>query len=149
MYYFPSPMPLIAVLTVATGLAIAPDPQTLPRDETRSPTFGAHVNYGMKALEAGQYKEALEHLLYAHNYCPHLKVDNRNNRTWLIATIHLAMCCEEMGAQEMADRYYAKAGRFSNIANHIRSGAAWRRMRRKAEAEVRQKELVDQTEFPR
>ena len=134
---------IASVAWVGLAIAVTPDPSTMPRDEHTSTPFRAHVNYGMKALEAGMYKVALHHLLYVHNYCPHLSTDDRNNRTWLIATIHLAMCCEEMGAQEMADRYYAKAGRFSNVANHIRSGQAWRRMRRRAEEDVREHERFE------
>jgi len=43
------------------------------------------------------------------------------------------MCCEVLGYQEEADKYYCLAGKFCNLANNMRTGGAWRRMREQIE----------------
>lgn len=125
---------IILTLAVAgvVGFAVwaTPDPSSLPRDPHVAPTYRAYVNHGLYAVRDGKYDDALKSLLYVHENCPHFNGYKADNRIWLIATIHLAVCCEELGLHDQAEGYYAQAGRFSNMANNIRSGNAWRRMRR-------------------
>jgi len=98
-------------------------PEKMERDPDSWQTYRAYVNHGIAAREAGEYGEAMKSLLYAYQNAPH------SSRMWLIATVNLGMCCEVLGQDEVADKYYRDAGKFCTLANNMRTGGAWRRMR--------------------
>jgi len=106
---------------------VAPRPEGLERDPDDWRVYRAYVNKGIAAREAGKHSEALSALMYAHLNAP------KASRTWLIATINLAMCCEVLGHEDAADKYYRDAGKFCPLANNMRDAGDWRALRRKIE----------------
>ena len=102
-------------------------PERMQRNPDNWQTYRCYVNHGIAAREAGHYNEALTSLLYAYQNL------RRGDRSWLSATVNLAMCCEVLGQGEAADRYYMEAGKFCNLANNMRTAGAWRKMRREIE----------------
>ena len=104
-------------------------PEKMERDPHHERTYRAPVNYGIALREAGEYDKALTNFSWVHHNAPH------GSRTWMLATVNLAMCCEILGFHEAADKYYRDTGKFCNLANNMRTAGAWRNMRREMEKE--------------
>jgi len=102
-------------------------PEKMERNPHHEQTYRAPVNYGIALREAGEYDKALVNFSLVHHNAPH------GSRTWMLATINLAMCCEILGFTEAADTYYAQAGKFCTLSNNMRTAGAWRNMRREIE----------------
>ena len=106
---------------------IARHPENIERDPDNWRTYRAHINHGIAAREAGNYSAAITSLMYANINAP------KPSRSWMIATINLAMCCEVLGQDAAADAYYRDAGKFCTLSNNMRTGGAWRKMRNEIE----------------
>ena len=126
---------LVAIFAVFAGVLLyiiydgfIMPPEKRPCDPDQWQTYRLYVNLGIAEREAGEYSKALVNFSWAHHNAPH------GSRIWMIATINLAMCCEILGNDEAAGRYYAEAGKFCNLSNNMRTAGAWRKMRREIEA---------------